>query len=152
MVVGTNFRFGRARAGGVETLRRVAEEDASGRRLAELFPDASTTILDELRALRKIVDEFSQFARMPAPTPGAVDVNDVVHQVLRLYEPRSAGVHIQTALAPGLPMVAGDRDLLARAVGNLVSNALDALEGRGVLGQRVARRGHALQLLVEELL
>jgi two-component system nitrogen regulation sensor histidine kinase NtrY len=134
----------------VETLRRVAEEDASGRRLAEAFPDASTTILDELRALRKIVDEFSQFARMPAPTPAAVDVNEVVDQVLRLYEPRSTGVRIRTELATGLPTVTGDRDLLARAVGNLVSNALDALEGRGELSVRTAAHDGGARIDVED--
>jgi signal transduction histidine kinase len=134
----------------VETLRRVAEEDASGRRLAEAFPDASTTILEELRALRKIVDEFSQFARMPAPTPAAVDVNEVVDQVLRLYEPRSTGVQIRTELAPGLPPVTGDRDLLSRAIGNLVSNALDALEGRGSLSVRTAAHDGGARIDVED--
>ncbi len=134
----------------IETLRRVAAEDATGRRLAELFPDASTTILDELRALRKIVDEFSQFARMPAPRPGPVDVNDVVTSVLRLYEPRAGGVEMRAELAAGLPPVAGDRDLLARAVGNLVSNALDALEGKGTLAVRTAAHDGGARIDVED--
>jgi signal transduction histidine kinase len=134
----------------IETLRRVAAEDASGRRLAELFPDASVTILDELRALRKIVDEFSEFARMPAPRPGPVDVNDVVTQVLRLYEPRAGGVQIRSELAPALPPVLADRDLLARAIGNLVSNALDALDGTGTLVVRTAAHDGGARIDVED--
>jgi signal transduction histidine kinase len=128
----------------------VAEEDPSGRRLADQFRDSSLTILDELRALRKIIDEFSQFARMPAPRPGPVDVNDVVTQVLRLYEPRAAGTVIRSELAPGLPPVAGDRDLLARAVGNLVSNALDALDGKGTLAVRTAAHDRGARIEVED--
>ena len=134
----------------IETLRRVAAEDASGRRLAELFHDASVTILDELRALRKIVDEFSEFARMPAPRPGPVDVNDVVAQTMRLYEPRAGGVEIRTELASALPPVIGDRDLLARALGNLVSNALDALDGKGRLSVRTAAHDGGARIDVED--
>jgi signal transduction histidine kinase len=134
----------------IETLRRVAEDDSSGRRLADLFRESSQTILDELRALRKIVDEFSQFARMPPPEPTPLRVNDVVEQALRLYAPRAGGVEVRTDLAGDLPVVNGDRDLLARALGNLVSNALDALGGAGRLTLRTAPHAGGVRIDVED--
>jgi signal transduction histidine kinase len=134
----------------IETLRRVAEEDASGRRLADLFREASLTILDELRSLRKIIDEFSLFARMPAPQPAPLAVNEIVEQALRLYSPRAGGVEVSTELAGDLPPVTGDRDLLGRALGNLVSNALDALGGAGRLTLRTARHGDGVRIDVED--
>jgi signal transduction histidine kinase len=134
----------------IETLRRVAEEDRSGRRLTEAFRESSQTILDELRALRKIIDEFSRFARMPAPLPAALDVNEVVEQTVRLYGPRAAGVELRTDLAGDLPAVNGDRDLLGRAIGNLMGNALDALGGAGRLTLRTARQGSGVRIDVED--
>jgi signal transduction histidine kinase len=134
----------------IETLRRVAEEDSSGRRLADLFREASLTILDELRSLRKIIDEFSLFARMPAPQPAPLAVNEIVEQALRLYSPRAGGVEVSTELAGDLPPVTGDRDLLGRALGNLVSNALDALGGAGRLTLRTARHGDGVRIDVED--
>jgi nitrogen fixation/metabolism regulation signal transduction histidine kinase len=134
----------------IETLRRVAEDDTSGRRLAESFRESSLTILDELRALRKIIDEFSQFARMPAPQPAPLHVNEIVEQALRLYAPRAGAVELRTELADDLPPVTGDRDLLARALGNLVSNALDALGGAGRLTLRTARHADGVRIDVED--
>lgn len=134
----------------IETLRRVAEDDSSGQRLADLFRESSLTILDELRALRKIIDEFSQFARMPAPQPAPLSVNEVVEQALRLYVPRAGGVEVRTDLAGDLPLVNGDRDLLASALGNLVSNALDALDGAGRLTLRTARHAGGVRIDVED--
>ena len=134
----------------IETLRRVAEDDSSGRKLADLFRDSSLTILDELRALRKIIDEFSQFARMPAPQPAPLSLNEVVEQALRLYAPRAGTVEIRRELATDLPLLQGDRDLLARALGNLVSNALDALDGAGTLTLRTARQPDGVRIDVED--
>ena len=134
----------------IETLRRVADEDTGGQRLADLFRESSPTILDELRALRKIIDEFSQFARMPAPQPAPLSVNEVVEQALRLYASRARGVEVRTELAGDLPLISGDRDLLARALGNLVSNALDALEGAGRLTLRTARHPGGVRIDVED--
>jgi two-component system, NtrC family, nitrogen regulation sensor histidine kinase NtrY len=126
----------------IETLRRALDQEtasgpAPGRpRFEVLFREASDTILDELRALRKIVDEFSEFARMPRPHMAPVDVNRVVQQVLALYDARASGLARQTVLDPDLPEVTGDPDLLARALGNLVANAIEAMTEGGTLSVR----------------
>jgi signal transduction histidine kinase len=134
----------------IETLGRVAADDPRGERLPAAFKEASVTILDELRALRKIVDEFSEFARTPAPRPAPVAVNEVVGQTLALYRPRASGVDVRAELAEGLPAVTGDRDLLGRALGNLVGNALDAMAGSGRLVVRTSTAEGAVRIDVED--
>lgn len=126
----------------IETLRRAFDqEQGAAERLANgrfptLFREASDTILEELRSLRQIIDEFSQFARMPQPRLTPTDLNGVVMQALELYRPRAEPVGIETVLAPDLPPVPADRDLLGRALGNLLSNALDAMPEGGTLRLR----------------
>ena len=134
----------------IETLGRVAADDPRGDRLPAAFKDASATILEELRALRKIIDEFSEFARMPAPRPGPISVNEVVEQTLALYRPRATGVDVRAELAAGLPAVVADRDLLSRALGNLVGNALDAMGGSGRLVVRTAAAEGTVRVAVED--
>jgi signal transduction histidine kinase len=134
----------------IETLGRVAADDPRGERLPAAFREASGTILEELRALRKIIDEFSEFARMPAPRPAPIAVNEVVGQTLALYRPQAYGVDVRAELAEGLPPVTGDRDLIARALGNLVGNALDAMAGSGRLVVRTSAAEGAVRVDVED--
>ena len=120
----------------IETLRRVfdRERPAGGSpAFATLFQESCDTILEELRLLRGIIDEFSAFARLPRPRLEATDVNAVVERAIALHGARADRVTITTALAPSLPEVLGDRDLLVHALGNLVANALDAMPDGGTL-------------------
>jgi nitrogen fixation/metabolism regulation signal transduction histidine kinase len=134
----------------IETLRRALEQEGAqdARRFQALFRESSDTILDELRSLRSIVEEFSQFARMPPPRLAPTDLGDLVERVLALYRARAAAVRIETGLAPGLPAVPADRDLLGRALGNLVANALEAMPDGGTLSvkTRAVEEGVALEV------
>ena len=75
-------------------------------------------------------------------------VGDLVERVLALYRARAAAVRIETGLAAGLPAVPADRDLLARALGNLVANALEAMPDGGTLSvkTRAVEEGVALEV------
>jgi nitrogen fixation/metabolism regulation signal transduction histidine kinase len=117
----------------IETLRRALAQETAPGRFGALFRDASDTILEELRALNGIIDEFSDFARMPQPRMAPTDVAEVITHVLDLYRPRVGPVAVETSVPAELPRIAGDRDLLARALGNLVGNALDAMPDGGTL-------------------
>jgi nitrogen fixation/metabolism regulation signal transduction histidine kinase len=117
----------------IETLRRALAQDEQAGRFGELFRESSDTVLDELRALRGIIDEFSDFARMPQPRLQPTDVAEVVAHVTDLYRARAGAVTLETAVADDLPPAAADREMLARALGNLVGNALDAMPEGGTL-------------------
>jgi nitrogen fixation/metabolism regulation signal transduction histidine kinase len=122
----------------IETLRRAWDEPGGRERFAALFRESSDTVIDELQSLRRIIDEFSEFARMPRPALGPVDVGAVIEQVLTLYQARAADVTMEKDVAAGLGTVSADRALLARALGNLVANALEAMPDGGTLRVRAA--------------
>lgn len=131
----------------IETLRRVVDRGGVGvgpggapasEDFARLLRESCDTILDELRLLRGIIDEFSRFARLPQPTFQPTDLNEVVRQVLALHAPRGGAVRVEARLGDDTPPIMADRDLLALALGNLVANALQAMPETGTLRVRSA--------------
>jgi len=122
----------------IETLRRAWDEPGGRERFEALFRESSDTVIDELQSLRRIIDEFSEFARMPRPELKPVDVGAVIEQVLTLYQARAADVTMEKDVAAGLGTVSADRALLARALANLVANALEAMPDGGTLRVRAA--------------
>jgi signal transduction histidine kinase len=80
---------------------------------------------------------------MPQPQLTSVQVNDVIEQVAKLFEPqlraRSSPVVIKLEVDRNLPRIQVDPDLLHRALSNLVLNALDALPNGGTITLRTAR-------------
>jgi nitrogen fixation/metabolism regulation signal transduction histidine kinase len=87
------------------------------------------TIVDQVAALKAMVDDFRDYARLPAPEPAPLDLNDLVRQVLALYE--NSSVPIADHLAEALPPVWADGAQIRQVIHNLVQNAQDALEHRG---------------------
>jgi two-component system nitrogen regulation sensor histidine kinase NtrY len=138
----------------METVQRafhgVALPTPGGNDLARLLRESTQTSLDELRRLQRVVDEFSAFARMPQPQIRPVELGPIVVEVAALYQARAAGVQVDVDLAPGLPDVAGDPDLLVRAISNLVANALEAMPEGGTLRLRTVRRDGAVACEVED--
>lgn len=129
-----------------EVARRIAHEiknpltpiQLSTQRLrkkfAERAPDVgpvleecTQTIIQEVEGLRKLVDEFSRYARMPAPQPRPSDLHAVIRQVETLYAGVHAGIRIGAELDPGLPLLHLDPDQIKRALINLVDNAVAAI-------------------------
>jgi len=137
-----------AAAGGRGGAPALPPEGDAG--FAALFRESSDTILEALRSLRRIVDEFAQFARTPRPQTRPTDVNAVVENVLALHRAGAAGVRIEKALDAGLPQIPADPDLLARALGNLVANALEAMPRGGTLRVRTATADGTVRIEVED--
>jgi len=92
---------------------------------AEMLARATHTIVNQVAALKRMVDAFSQYARTPEPSMRELDLNGVVREVLTLYE--SLGSRIRLDLAPQLPAIIGDAAQLRQVIHNLLQNAQDAL-------------------------
>jgi signal transduction histidine kinase len=123
----------------VETLR-----DAHARGRADfpaLLEEGTQAIGEEVRRLKRIVDEFSRFARLPAPEPTPVAPAELVQAVLALFTAPPAGVVLVREVEPGLPPVLADRDQVLQVLLNLVRNALDAVPTGGTV--RIAARRDA---------
>jgi signal transduction histidine kinase len=130
----------------VETLRKTFEKKHPS--FEEIFHESTRTILEETARLKKIVSEFSQFARLPKPDRRACDLNEIVGGALALYR---GAVKVVRELEEPLPPLEADKDQLTQVVLNLLENARDAVASRGSdqsIG-RITVRTHARGELVE---
>jgi nitrogen fixation/metabolism regulation signal transduction histidine kinase len=100
---------------------KLAPEDAG------TLNRATETIINQVTAMKGMVDDFGEYARTPAPSLRPLDLNALVREVLGLYE--HTGALLQPALQVGLPQVAGDPTQLRQVIHNLLRNAQDALAG-----------------------
>jgi nitrogen fixation/metabolism regulation signal transduction histidine kinase len=94
---------------------------------AEMLSRSTQTIINQVQAMKRMVDDFSDYARMPAPELATLDLNALVGEVLGLYETSSATIEVE--LAPVLPAVWGDPTQLRQIIHNLLRNAEDAQDG-----------------------
>jgi two-component system, NtrC family, nitrogen regulation sensor histidine kinase NtrY len=89
--------------------------------------ECTTTIVGEVESLKSLVDEFAQFARMPAPKAVPANLNAVLNETLALYKGIIGHITIERKLAPALPPVRLDVEQIRRVVINLVDNAIEAM-------------------------
>ncbi len=94
-----------------------------------LVEECTSTIVGEVESLKALVDEFAQFARMPAPRTVPSDLNAVLTETLALYNGLFREIQIERRFAEQLPAVRVDVEQIRRVVINLVDNALEALGG-----------------------
>ena len=112
----------------VQNLLRTYEKDPA--RFDRALREEAATILEEVDSLRRLVDEFSQFARLPLPVRRPCDPVALVESTLALFAGRieQLGVAVDVR-RDGAPVpIAADPELLGRALKNVVANALDAME------------------------
>jgi len=125
---------------------------------AAMLQRSTNTIVNQVASLKKMVDDFREYARTPPAQMQPVDVNGLIGEVLTLYgwdpvegmvgEP-GQGVALHVDFAPGLPLVEGDVTQLRQVVHNLLANAHDAavqerpLSEAGIDVQTKLVRAHA---------
>jgi len=96
-----------------------------------LVDECTTTIVGEVESLKGLVDEFSQFARMPAPRTVPTDLAQLITETIALYNGILTDVRIERRFADGVPLVRLDAEQIRRVIINLVDNAIEAMERRG---------------------
>jgi nitrogen fixation/metabolism regulation signal transduction histidine kinase len=94
---------------------------------SEFLTRATQTIVNQVAAMKGMVDAFAGYARMPRARIDALDLNELIREVLSLYDARALGLELR--LDPDLPRIAGDSTLLRQVIHNLMQNAQDALSG-----------------------
>ena len=93
---------------------------------AELIRECTDTIITHTDELRDLVNEFSEFARLPEVTPSPNDLNLVVREVLALYGPAHPNVAFEFSADAQLPSFDFDREQIKRVLINLCENAVAA--------------------------
>jgi two-component system nitrogen regulation sensor histidine kinase NtrY len=112
--------------------RRLA---AVGGKDGELIQECTDTIIQHTDELKELVNEFSNFARLPAVNPSPNDLNRVIREVVSLYQQAHPALTFVTNLDEKLPTFEFDRDQVKRVLINLLDNAVAALGEPGAAGR-----------------
>lgn len=102
---------------------KLAERLSDGDR--EMLERSTRTIVNQVEAMKNMVNDFRDYARLPPPVLGCVDLNELVDEILNLYE--SAHAKVEARLDRDLPPVLADPNQMRQVVHNLLSNAQEAL-------------------------
>jgi two-component system nitrogen regulation sensor histidine kinase NtrY len=94
----------------------------------KIVRECAETILEETASVKRLVDEFSQFSRLPAAQPVTCELNDVVTSGIGVFADRLEGIDVRVDLAPDLPQVSIDPEQFKRVVVNLIDNAAEAMQ------------------------
>ena len=125
-----------------ERLRHKLESKLEGLDQAMLVRSVST-IVNQVQAMKTLVNEFRDYARLPAARLQSLDLNALATEVLGLYATAQEADRLKAELSPGLPAIVGDSTQLRQVIHNLVQNALDAVndrpDGRVQLRTEIAR-------------
>jgi two-component system, NtrC family, nitrogen regulation sensor histidine kinase NtrY len=98
-----------------------------------LVEECTSTIVGEVDSLKALVDEFSQFARMPAPRAVPTDLHALLNEALALYSGLLGDVRFERRFAEPLPKVRADGEQIRRVIINLVDNAIEAMNRSGMI-------------------
>jgi two-component system, NtrC family, nitrogen regulation sensor histidine kinase NtrY len=97
----------------------------------KVFDESTTVIVNEVTSLKHMVDEFSKFARLPAPQMAHQSLHDVVNEVVALYRGAHKDIDLMVELDEDLPSLNFDREQLKRVLVNLLDNAIQAMNHKG---------------------
>ncbi|MFC1853181.1 PAS domain-containing sensor histidine kinase [candidate division CSSED10-310 bacterium] len=92
----------------------------------EIFWESTAAINEEVQSLKRIVNEFAEFARMPKPNPEKTNINQIIQTTVNLYVGVSSSVTITQNLSLELPPCEVDRELISQVLKNLIGNAIEA--------------------------
>src|SRR5207245_793750 len=105
-----------------------------GRPLSPVLDECVNAILMQVKLLRQISAEFSSFASSPTPRPEPTRLPELIEEVVKPYRAGLTGrIDIAVDAPRDLPTVTIDRTLFARALTNVIENALHAMPGKGRL-------------------
>ena len=137
----------------VENLMRARQQ--SPEQFEEIFRESSATLLAEIANLKTIVARFSEFSRMPQPQRQTIDLNEIVRNVVNLFQaqlqaPGRAEIGCKLELVEEMAPISADPELLHRALSNLVLNAMDAMRQGGRLTLRTRQEADRVYVEVSD--
>ena len=105
-------------------LKRFSEGD-------DVFDQCTALIIRSVEELKTLVNEFNNFARLPAARPLPEDLNVIIGEASTLFGEAHRGISLNFSPDPTLPQILLDRDQIKRVLINLLDNAVAAVEGKG---------------------
>jgi len=122
--------------------RKFENSDADA---AQAIEEGTKTIVSEVSQLKRLVDEFSRFARMPAVHLRHAQLAEILQQAAGLYRDVKPGVSVSVTVDPEIELLM-DPEQIRRALGNLLKNAVEATEAGEI---RVSARRAPHRVVIE---
>jgi nitrogen fixation/metabolism regulation signal transduction histidine kinase len=97
---------------------------------AQILERATHTIIAQVDAMKQMVNAFSEYARAPDMHFSRFDLNQLITEVVDLYKVQDSAAELKLLLSPNLPQISADRIRIRQILNNLVTNSLEALEGK----------------------
>ena len=104
---------------------KVARDDG------QVFEECTNLIINQVEELKRLVNEFSSFARMPASNPTPNNINQIIEESIGLYREAQANVKISFKDSAEVPIFKVDKEQMKRVMINLLDNAIAAIDGDG---------------------
>ena len=104
---------------------KLAQDDG------KVFDECTNMIINQVEELKRLVNEFSSFARMPASNPMPNNINQIVKEAINLYKEAERDVRIIFNDSNEVPIFKFDREQMKRVMINLLDNAIDAIDEKG---------------------
>jgi len=125
--------------------------DKQSEDLDETIRNASNTIIREVEDLKKLVDEFTKFGKMPQIERREANVRDILEEVIGLYS-QYKDVNITMNVPDSIPDIELDPEQIKRVIINLFDNAVNAMEARGeiIVAGEFNGRGDVLTLDISD--
>ncbi|MEX2496159.1 MAG: ATP-binding protein [Woeseia sp.] len=109
---------------------------------AQILDRATHTIVQQVEAMKEMVNAFSDYARAPDIDISPIDIEKLVHEVVDLYRAQESGIEIELKADPALPKIEADVGRIRQILHNLIRNSIEALEssdhGRIVVSAQAA--------------
>jgi len=96
---------------------------------AKVLDRATHTIVQQVEAMKEMVNAFSDYARAPDMDFSSFDLDKLAHEIVDLYRAQESDVEIVLTSDPAMPLVDGDMGRVRQMLHNLIRNAVEALEG-----------------------
>lgn len=96
---------------------------------AKILDRATHTIVQQVEAMKEMVNAFSDYARAPDMDFSSFDLDKLAHEIVDLYRAQESDVEIVLTSDPAMPLVDGDMGRVRQMLHNLIRNAVEALEG-----------------------
>lgn len=130
--------------------RLVRKYEQGDPNFGQALEEGSEIIVREVSSLKSMVDEFSRYARMPRPQPQEVDLDQMVGDIIALYQSIKPGVEVTSVLGEKAESVRFDPEQLKSVLINLLDNAIEATDSPGEVVLSTVRRNGVVRIDVAD--
>ena len=121
-----------------------------GKKYDEIIQEGANTIVQEASTIKSLVDEFSNFARLPTIDLQSADIHEIIEQTISLFRGIFADIEFEVLFSSDVPSpIQTDPEQMKRAFINLIDNAIDAMNKQGKIAIHTSYDKHHQRVIIE---